>query len=75
MKRVDLHTLPPGAEIEVQEAAVFPIIQNGPMHAYLCADDQMRIVTTAGGHLLFGGPTREALFTSLEKLGFKPVTL
>jgi hypothetical protein len=72
---VDLHQLPPGAQIEVQEAYVFPIIQKGPVHAYLCADEEMRLVTTAGGQLLFGGPTREALFEMLEQLGFKPVTL
>ena len=74
MATVDLHTLPPGAAIEVQEAAVFPVIQNGPAHAYLCADDQMRLVTTAGGRLLFGGKTRAELTDKLKQLGFNPVT-
>lgn len=70
MDLIDLHLLPKGSAIEVHEKAVFPVIQNGPVHEYLCADDQMRLITTAGGKLLFGAKTRAELEKSLLDLGY-----
>lgn len=69
MDLIDIQLLPKGTAVEVHEKAVFPVLQRDPVHAYLCADDQMRLITTDGGKQLFGAETREELEQSLLDLG------
>lgn len=77
METVDLHQLPEGSVIEVQEASEFPAIKSNPAPApaYLCADSQLRLVTIGRGKQLFGGDTREEVVSKLQKLGYKPLVL
>ena len=73
MSQIDLHHLPVGSEIEIFPEAAFPVIQRGPMHAFLCADAQgKRRITTGGGTMLFGAATAEALADRLKSLGYSP---
>ena len=73
MNQIDLHQLPMGTEIKVFPEAVYPVIQRGPVYAFLCADAQaMRLITTGSGMLLFGAATAEALADRLKCLGYSP---
>lgn len=73
MNQIDLHQLSVGTEIEIFPEAVYPVVQRGPVHAFLCADAQgMRLITTGGGTLLFGDATAEALADRLKSLGYSP---
>ena len=73
MNQIDLHQLSVGTEIEIFPEARYPLIQRGPVHAFLCADAQgMRLITTGGGTLLFGAATAEALADRLKSLGYSP---
>lgn len=73
MDTVDIHDLPDGSLIEVQPADSFPELQSRAVHEFLCADSQLRLVTTAQGTQLYGAPTRDELFRRLHALGFKPI--
>jgi hypothetical protein len=70
---VDIRALPEGSLIEVQPADAFPEIHPAPAHEFLCADSQLRLVTTANGTQLYGAPTRDELRKRLHALGFKPI--
>lgn len=73
VSQVDLLQLPAGTEVQVFPEAACPVIQRGPVHAFLCADRQrMRLITMGRGELLFGAATAEELAARLKNFGYKP---
>lgn len=70
---IDLDEVPPGASIEIARASVFPVRQRNPKHAWLCSDEQHRVITTDDGNEFLGAKTAEGLKSRLASLGFTPL--